>query len=42
MTRDGAVETARGLREETLPPRVSILFLFVLLSDQARDNQRDI
>lgn len=42
MTRNGAVETARGLGEETLPPRVSILFLFVLLSDQARDNQRDI
>lgn len=42
MTRNGAVETARGVGEETLPPRVSILFLFVLLSDQARDNQRDI
>lgn len=41
MTRSGAVETAQGLGEGTLPLSVSVLFLFVLLSDQARDNQRD-
>lgn len=41
MTRNGAVETAQGWEGLCLP-RVSTLFLFVLLSDQARDNQREI